>query len=80
MKTVNHYYEAVIRSRCVKHDLISFETEEEAIRFAEDSRWSWFDENEFEWNIEIEERDDENGVVFFDYEDYFDPDEEPDGE
>lgn len=75
MRTVNHYFQTIIASGSVKHELFAFETESEAIQFAEDNRWSWLDENEFWWAIEIEERDDE--LSFFEEEDFL-PDDEPD--
>ena len=74
MKTVNHYFQTIIASGSVKHDLFAFEAEEEAVSFANDNRWIWFDENAFGWNIEIEERDDE--LTIFEEEDFL-PDEEP---
>ena len=75
MKEVHDYYQTIIRSRSVKYDLFAFETEEDAISFAEENDWEWYDENEFCWSVEIEERHDENGIIFFDNEDF---EEEPD--
>ncbi len=65
-------YQTYIESGSVKHKLFTFETEAEALEFCEENRWCWFDENEFEWSLSIEEEEQD---VYFpalddDYDDY----------
>ena len=38
-----------------RYEFISFDTEVEAVEFCDRNCWSWFDENEFEWNLAIRE-------------------------
>lgn len=39
----------------VCHELATFKTEDEAIEFCKDNHWIWIDENEFEWDLFIDE-------------------------
>lgn len=39
----------------VKHDIIGFNNEDQAISFCEKNDWRLLDENCFEWDLEIEE-------------------------
>lgn len=37
----------------VKHLLVSFPTEEEALNFCNENNWEYIDENGFQWDLEI---------------------------
>ncbi len=47
-----------ICSGSVNCGLAAFKEENQAIDFCERENWRWFDENEFEWDLWIDEDDD----------------------
>lgn len=49
------FWKVSIAAGSVKRHLAYFETEEEALQFCYDNHWVWLDQNEFEWNLEVDE-------------------------
>ena len=71
MKEVKGYFEVVMRCGFIRRDLMAFETEKEASDWCDNSSWKWLDENDFEWDLDIEHRDDVR--VFCEDSDFEDP-------
>ena len=48
-------YKVMMEAGTVRQPLVTCKTKEEAIEFCKDNNWIWIDENQFEWDLYIDE-------------------------
>jgi len=55
IRKVKKQWQVFMVAGSVKHLFMSFDSEDDVERFCESNNYSWLDENEFCWDLEIEE-------------------------
>lgn len=51
----NEGFTVMMQAGKVRHEFMTFKTKEEAVHFCKENHWEWADENEFVWDLYIDE-------------------------